>query len=82
MTRPDVVVLNASMPVLNGLDAAKEIKAALQKTIVIPSSDADDRFVDEAKRIGAHAYVAKSVLAEALVKAIEAAIEGGDFVCC
>ena len=79
--KPDVVVLNVSMPVLNGFEAAREIKATLPETaIVILSSHVDQRFVEEAKKVGARAYVAKTKAGEALVKAIEAAVKGGDFV--
>src|SRR5271169_3405979 len=59
---PDVVVLNVNMPVLNGLEAAREIKAKLpQSAIVILSLNADKRLVEEARKIGACAYVAKSM---------------------
>ncbi len=79
--KPDVVVLNVTMPVLNGFDAAREIKATLPDTaIVILSSHADQRFVAEAKKIGVRSYVAKSKAGEALVKAIEAAVRGDDFI--
>jgi DNA-binding NarL/FixJ family response regulator len=79
--RPDVVVLNVSMPVLDGFEAAREIKVTLPATaIVILSANADDRYIEEAKMIGVQAYVAKTKAAEALTKAIEVAIEGGDFV--
>jgi len=79
--KPDVVVLNVSMPVLNGFEAARGIKTILPKSaIVILSSNADQRFVEEAKKIGVRAYVAKSAAGEALVKAVEAAVIGGDFV--
>ena len=79
--KPDVVVLNVTMPVLNGFDAAREIKATLPDTaIVILSSHADQRFVAEAKKIGVRSYVAKSKVGEALVKAIEAAVRGDDFI--
>src|SRR5271156_3846796 len=78
--KPDVVVLNVSMPVLNGFDAAREIKKALpESAIVILSQNADKQFVEEAKKIGVRAYVAKSKAGEALVKAVEAAILGEDF---
>ena len=57
--KPDVVVLNVSMPVLNEFETARTIKATLPETaIVILSSDADEHFIEEAKRIGASAYVA------------------------
>jgi DNA-binding NarL/FixJ family response regulator len=79
--KPDVVVLNVSMPVLDGFGAAREIKAKLPETaIVILSSSVDHRFIEEAKRIGARAYVAKTKAGEALVKAIEVAVSEDDFV--
>ena len=79
--KPDVVVLNVSMPVLNGFEAAREIKTSLPETaIVILSANADQCFIEEARRIGARAYVAKTELGNALVKAIETAAVGGDFV--
>jgi len=79
--KPDVVILNITMPVLNGFEAAREIRTNLpQSAIVILSSDADQHFVEEAKKVGVRAYVAKTKAGEALVKAIEAAVLGEDFV--
>jgi DNA-binding NarL/FixJ family response regulator len=79
--KPDVVVLDVSMPILDGFGAAREIKASLPETaIVILSSSVDQGFIEEAKKVGARAYVAKTKTGEALVKAIEAAVRGGDFV--
>jgi len=78
--KPDVVVLDVTMPVLNGFEAARGIKNSLPKTpIIMLSANADKGFVDEAKRIGARAYVAKTRVGEALVKTIEAAVLDGDF---
>jgi two-component system nitrate/nitrite response regulator NarL len=79
--KPDVVVLNVTMPVVNGFEAAREIRTSLpEAAIVILSSNADQRFVEEAKKIGVQAYVAKSRAGEALVKALESAVMGEDFV--
>ena len=79
--KPDVVVLNITMPVLDGIAAAREITAKLPETaIVILSSHADKHFIEQAKKCGAQAYVAKSKAGEALVRAIEAAVVDGDFV--
>jgi DNA-binding NarL/FixJ family response regulator len=79
--KPDVIVMNITMPVLNGIDAAREIKASLPElAIVILSTHADKQFIEQAKKSGARAYVAKTKAAEALVKAIEAAVLDGDFV--
>jgi DNA-binding NarL/FixJ family response regulator len=79
--KPDVVVLIITMPVLNGFEAAREIKTILpESAIVILWSNADQHFVEEAKKVGVRAYVAKTKTSEALVKAIEAAVLGEDFV--
>jgi len=78
--KPDVVVLNISMPIMGGFDAAREIKTILPETaIVILSSNADKRFVQEARTIGARAYVTKTAGQE-LVRAIETVMTGGDFL--
>src|ERR1700729_1050951 len=59
--KPDAVVLNVTMPVLNGFEAAREIKATLPETaIMILSANADACFVEEAKKIGVRAYVSKT----------------------
>ena len=79
--KPDVVVLNITMPILDGLAAAREITAKLpESAIVILSSHADKQFIEQAKKSGARAYVAKSMAGEALVRAIEAAVIEGNFV--
>jgi DNA-binding NarL/FixJ family response regulator len=79
--KPDVVVLNITMPVLSGLEAAREIRVKLpESAIVILSSHADRVFIEEAKRVGAQAYVAKTKIGEALIKAIADAVASGDFV--
>jgi DNA-binding NarL/FixJ family response regulator len=79
--KPDVVVLNVTMPVLDGFEAAREIRTILpESAIVILSSHADQGFIEIARKIGVRAYVAKTKAGEALVKAIEAAVMGEDFV--
>jgi two-component system, NarL family, nitrate/nitrite response regulator NarL len=79
--RPDVVVLNVTMPLVNGFQAAREIKKQIPETaIVILSSHADKYFVEEAKKIGVRAYVPKSKIGQALVGALEAAVRGNDFI--
>ncbi len=79
--RPDVVVLNVTMPLLNGFQAARQIRKQIPETaIVILSSHADKHFIAEAKKIGARAYVPKSKIGQALVEALEAAVRGDDFI--
>ena len=79
--KPDVVVLNITMPILSGLEAAREIRTKLPKSaIVILSSHADKQFIEEAKRVGAQAYVSKTQIGEALIKAITEAVGSRDFI--
>jgi|SRR5271156_5329301 len=78
--KPDVVVLNVSMPVMNGFEAAREIKTILpESAIVILSQNADRHFIEEAKKLGVRAFVAKTKAGEALIKAVERAVQGEDF---
>jgi DNA-binding NarL/FixJ family response regulator len=79
--RPDVVVLNVTMPLMNGFQAARAIKKDVPETaIVILSSHADKHFVAEAQKIGVRAYVPKSKVGQALVEALEAAVRGDEFI--
>ena len=79
--QPDVVVLNVTMPLVNGFQAAQEIKKHVPETaIVILSSHADKHFVAEAQKIGVRAYVPKSKIGQSLVEALEAAVKGEDFI--
>jgi DNA-binding NarL/FixJ family response regulator len=80
-TKPDVVILNVSMPKLNGFEAAREIKKYVpESAIVILSTHADKHFIEEAKKIGVRVYISKTKAGEALVDAVEAAVRGQDFV--
>lgn len=74
---PDVAVLDVSMPVRNGVDAAREIEATSRRTrtILLTQHD-DDRFVIEAVRAGAKGYVLKSQAATDLVEAIRQVSRG------
>ena len=68
------------IPVLDGFEAARRIRQNLPEVaIVILSSEADRRLIDEAKKIGVKAFVPKTEAAIALVKAIEAAIRNDEF---
>ena len=75
------MTLNVNMPVMGGFQAARHIKATFPElAIVILSSDADQRLIDEAKKIGVRAYVAKTKAGEELIRTIEAAVARSDFV--
>jgi two-component system, NarL family, response regulator NreC len=78
--RPDVAVLDVAMPVLNGIDAARQISSKLPKTaIVILSMHSDEGYVLRALKAGARGYLLKDSAEEDLLHAVEAVSEGKAF---
>lgn len=75
--RPDLIVTDISMPGLDGLDAAAQVKARLPGVrLVIFTIDEDRDTVAEALRRGADAYVVKSAGISALVEAMRDVMAG------
>ena len=69
--RPDVVVMDITMPRLNGLEASREIKRLLPQTeIVIVSQHDSPEMIREAYSTGARAYLVKSTIGSDLVSVI------------
>jgi two-component system, NarL family, response regulator NreC len=78
---PDVVVLDISMPLLNGIDAAREIVKHNPRTkAVLLTQYTDDHFVLEALRAGVTGYVLKQKAAAELVTAIREVCHGGVYL--
>jgi DNA-binding NarL/FixJ family response regulator len=78
---PDVVVLEISMPGLNGIQTANEIHAAHPRTkVVFLTVHQDLDFVTAAFSAGASAYVTKSDVSTDLVAAIREALEGRRYI--
>ena len=76
-TAPDVAVLDVAMPVLNGVDAAREIARIAPKCPVILLSGIEDaRFVKQALKVGVKGFVQKSQGCDDLVLAIQE-VRGG-----
>ena len=79
--KPDVVVLDISMPVLNGLEAAQRLKQAGSEAKIVFLTVLDDPdFAREALASGALGYVDKSSVATDLAFAINEALAGRAFV--
>jgi DNA-binding NarL/FixJ family response regulator len=77
---PDLVVLDVTMPILDGLSAAKQIKKALPRVpIVILSIHNGPEMMRATQRAGADAFVTKSDLGSVLLKAVEAVMQGKTF---
>jgi DNA-binding NarL/FixJ family response regulator len=69
--RPDVVVMDIAMPVLGGLDAARQILAASPKAkILLLSAYLDDDYIDHAMKIGVMGYLVKQTSSSLLGEAI------------
>ena len=80
-TQPDVAILDISMPILNGVDAARELLKSSPKTRVILLTQHDeDQYVTEALRAGVRGYVLKSQAAEDLVHAIQEVCRGSVYL--
>ena len=79
--RPDVAVLDVSMPLLNGIDAARAIQqtAPGTRTILLTRHD-EVQYVSEALRAGVKGYVLKNQSAPDLVQAIEHVGGGGIYL--
>jgi DNA-binding NarL/FixJ family response regulator len=74
---PDLIILNLSMPVMNGLDAIPEImKRSPGVKIVVFSVDEADELRREALRRGAHGYVCKSSPAADLINEVTKLLGG------
>lgn len=79
--RPDVVVLDISMPVMNGLEAVDRLKEAGSKAkVVFLTVYEDPDFVHESLAKGALCYVVKPRLTSDLVPAIKEALANRSFV--
>jgi DNA-binding NarL/FixJ family response regulator len=79
--RPDVAVLDVSMPKLTGLQAAREIKAqAPEVNVLLLSMHDDERYLYEALRLGAGGYVLKREADQDLVRAVRAVYNGEPFL--
>ena len=78
---PDVAVLDLGMPVLNGFEVTRRLRALGQGiTVVLLTAHSDPEMVHAALAAGASAYVLKPRLATDLVPAINMALEGDRFV--
>jgi len=78
--RPEIAILDISMPILNGIDAARELqKSSPTKTILLTRHD-EDQYVTEALRAGVKGYVLKNQAATDLVHAIREVCRGGIYL--
>ncbi len=79
--KPDLVVLDISMPILNGMEAGRQIRAHNPRIkLIFLSMHVDAAYVREAFRIGANGYVLKSTAVTELGNAVQQVMEGGNYL--
>jgi DNA-binding NarL/FixJ family response regulator len=80
-TRPDVAILDVSMPRMTGLQAAREIRSRAPDTsVLLLSMHDDERYFFDAVDVGAAGYVLKRSADTDLIDAIQAVARGEQFV--
>ena len=78
--RPDVVLLDIAMPLLNGMEAARQILATSPDTkILVLSAHSDEAYVERLLSLGASGYLVKQSSAHILPEAIRAVVKGKAF---
>ena len=79
--RPDVVVMDIAMPLLNGIEATRQILELLPATrVLILSAHSDEEYVERVTQLGAAGYVLKQSSLEDLATAIRSAKAGRIYV--
>lgn len=79
--QPDVVLLDIAMPLLNGLDAGRQLKAQRRSVkLIYLTMNPDPQLAGAALRLGASGYVLKSSAAEELRQAIHEALRGRSYL--
>jgi DNA-binding NarL/FixJ family response regulator len=80
--KPEVIILDVGMPLLNGLDAGQQIKQLLSSVkLVFLTMNTDPALAAEAFRHGASGYVLKTCAASELIIAVREVLKGRSYLC-
>ena len=78
--KPEVVVMDIAMPILNGIEAARQIRAlSPSPKIIILSAHCDDAYIDRVIEMGAAGFLVKQTSAQILAKTIKLVAAGETF---
>jgi DNA-binding NarL/FixJ family response regulator len=79
--KPDVIVLDIAMPIMNGLNAGQRLKRAMPALkLIYLTMNHDPSMVAEAFQIGANGYLLKNSAASELIDAIRKVVRGNSYV--
>lgn len=79
--KPDVVIMDIAMPVLNGIEAARQIKQSTLKTkVIILSMHDHTRYIRELLSIGVSGYLLKNAVSNDIITAIKKAVKGETYL--
>jgi DNA-binding NarL/FixJ family response regulator len=80
LLKPDLVILDVSMPILNGLEVAHRISMSMPAVkILLFTMHNSPQFAKDVSKSGAHGYVCKASGEELLTQAMETLLEGENF---
>jgi DNA-binding NarL/FixJ family response regulator len=80
-SKPDLVLLDVGMPLLNGLDAGRELRKSMPGVkLIFLTMNSDPELASEALRIGASGYLLKNSKQDELLQAIRNALRGLSYV--
>lgn len=79
--KPDIVIMDISMPLLNGIEATRQIKKISPQTkVIILSMHSHDRYISELFSYGASGYLLKNATGSDIIKGIAAAVNGDTYL--
>jgi len=80
--RPDVVIMDIAMPLLNGLEATRQIMETFPATrVLILSAHAEPEYIKQAVLSGASGYLIKQSSPQVLAQAVREVAKGNSFFC-
>ncbi|HTH46308.1 MAG TPA: response regulator transcription factor [Candidatus Limnocylindria bacterium] len=80
--RPDVVLMDIAMPLLNGLEATRQLRQAWPAVrVLMLSAHSDDAYVQKAVEVGARGFLLKQASSHVVCEAIREVHQGREFFC-